>query len=389
MRLSRAEAEGLVRSGAAALQRGDSNAARIALDRLVSANMVNPQILLLYALACRGTGDSDAEEAAVDRLLKDQPNGLRALIMKGDCRARKGDHGGADSFYRRAVAMGAQGGTLPPDLDLELRRVGAWLDQAQHRYRQHLEQSLGGAGMGAGARSRRFQQSLDIMFGEKQVFLQQPGVYYFPELAQRQFFEREEFGWVEALEAATDEIRAELLTVMKEDRASFRPYLVSTNDRPQGAYHGLVDNPDWSSFYLWNEGGPVEEHVGRCPRTFEAIRQLPLPYVSTRAPVVMFSWLKAGARIPPHNGSINTRLIGHLPLIVPAGCGFRVGNETRAWEVGKTLIFDDTIEHEAWNDSDEDRVVLIFDIWRPELTEEERRGVASMFEAVDSFQTSG
>ena len=66
---------------------------------------------------------------------------------------------------------------------------------------------------------------------------------------------------------------------------------------------------------------------------------------------------------------LNTRLICHLPLIVPPGCGFRVGNETREWEEGKLLIFDDTIEHEAWNESDQDRVVLIFDIWRPELSE--------------------
>ena len=61
----------------------------------------------------------------------------------------------------------------------------------------------------------------------------------------------------------------------------------------------------------------------------------------------------------------NTRLTCHLPLIVPPGCGFRVGNEVREWVEGKLLVFDDTIEHEAWNDSGEDRVVLIFDIGGP------------------------
>jgi aspartyl/asparaginyl beta-hydroxylase (cupin superfamily) len=82
---------------------------------------------------------------------------------------------------------------------------------------------------------------------------------------------------------------------------------------------------------------------------------------------------------------INARLICHLPLIVPPGCGFRVGNEVRAWEPGKLLIFDDTIEHEAWNDSGEDRILLIFDVWRPELTLEERRAVTAVFEAIDSY----
>jgi aspartyl/asparaginyl beta-hydroxylase (cupin superfamily) len=75
----------------------------------------------------------------------------------------------------------------------------------------------------------------------------------------------------------------------------------------------------------------------------------------------------------------NCRLICHLPLIVPPDCRFRVGNEVREWEEGKLLIFDDTIEHEAWNESDEDRIVLIFDIWRPELTEQERFELTALF----------
>jgi aspartyl/asparaginyl beta-hydroxylase (cupin superfamily) len=96
-------------------------------------------------------------------------------------------------------------------------------------------------------------------------------------------------------------------------------------------------------------------------------------------PTVMFSLLKAGARIAPHTGMFNTRLVCHLPLIVPSGCFFRVGNEVREWREGKLFIFDDTIEHEAWNDSGEDRVVLIFDIWRPELSTQERRELTALF----------
>ena len=93
----------------------------------------------------------------------------------------------------------------------------------------------------------------------------------------------------------------------------------------------------------------------------------------------MFSLLRPGARITPHTGVHNARLICHLPLIVPPGCGFRVGNEIREWEEGKLIIFDDTIEHEAWNEGTADRVVLIFDVWRPELSDQERREVAALF----------
>lgn len=383
--LTQAEAEALVRAGAAALHRGDARGARAPLERAVAAGAVNPQILLMLAYACRSTGDVAAEEAAIDRLLKHQPGNFQGLVMKGDCRVASGDSGAATSFYRSAQAVADEVGQLPPELAADMARVEAWLQRADSRYRDHLETFLTSAGIGAGERTRRFQQSLEIMSGAKQVYMQQPGLYYFPELPQRQFYERGEFPWLEDVEGATEAIRDELLAVMEEAEESFRPYLVSSAGRPRTDYHGLADNPDWSSFYLWEKGGPVEKNAARCPRTFEAISRVPLPYVTTRAPVVMFSWLKAGARIPPHTGSINTRLICHLPLIVPESCGFRVGNETRRWEVGKTLIFDDTIEHEAWNDSGKDRVLLIFDIWRPELSAEERRAVIAMFEAVDAF----
>jgi aspartyl/asparaginyl beta-hydroxylase (cupin superfamily) len=99
---------------------------------------------------------------------------------------------------------------------------------------------------------------------------------------------------------------------------------------------------------------------------------------------VLFSLLRPGAHIPPHNGLINTRLIGHLPLIVPGQCRLRVGNETRDWRQGKVWLFDDTIEHEAWNDSNETRVILLFEIHRPDITEVEHQFIGQVFEALDA-----
>ena len=106
--------------------------------------------------------------------------------------------------------------------------------------------------------------------------------------------------------------------------------------------------------------------------------------VANRSPSVLFSLLRPGAHIPAHTGMVNTRLIGHLPLIVPPGCEFRVGNEMRPWVEGKAWMFDDTIEHEAWNRSGETRVILLFEIWRPELTPAERALVDAMFAAIDA-----
>jgi aspartyl/asparaginyl beta-hydroxylase (cupin superfamily) len=147
---------------------------------------------------------------------------------------------------------------------------------------------------------------------------------------------------------------------------------------------GMLNNPAWSAYFLWKNGEPVPEHAARCPKTLHALRNAPLAKVPWRSPSILFSLLQPGTRIPPHNGLINTRLICHLPLIVPGKCVFRVGNDQREWAEGKAWAFDDTIEHEAWNDSDRTRVILLFDVWRPELTDEERSLVVSLFEAIDA-----
>src|SRR3546814_10294056 len=98
--------------------------------------------------------------------------------------------------------------------------------------------------------------------------------------------------------------------------------------------------------------------------------------------------LRPHTRIPPHTGVTNSRAIIHLPLIVPAECGFRVGGETREWVEGRPFAFDDTIEHEAWNDSPAMRAVLIFDVWNPHLTEEEQGIVADYCRMIDSVTDS-
>ena len=138
---------------------------------------------------------------------------------------------------------------------------------------------------------------------------------------------------------------------------------------------------------MWTNGGPVEENVARCPRMFEAVTGLvPLCRIGSKAPAILLSLLKPGAHIPPHTGMLNIRYICHLPLIVPPDCTLRVGQRTTQWQEGRIVAFDDTVEHEAWNRSDRDRLVLIFDVWNPDLAEDERRIVARMLEIVDSYR---
>ncbi|NUQ18482.1 MAG: aspartyl/asparaginyl beta-hydroxylase domain-containing protein, partial [Sphingomonas sp.] len=233
----------------------------------------------------------------------------------------------------------------------------------------------------------RFQESLDLMLGRRQTTLQlqQPTSYYFPGLPQRRYYERSELPWVAEVEAATPTIKAELLDYLAAGEDHFSPYMVSDPTRPRSDFHGLLDNPDWSTLYIWSKGGPVPGLTERFPRTMEVLQKLQLPRISVRAPSILFSRLAPGARIPAHHGVMNARLICHLPLIVPPGCGFRVGGEVREWREGELLIFDDTVEHEAWNNGSADRIILIFDVWRPEIEPDERGAITALFETVDSY----
>lgn len=375
-----AQIEALVRSAAVALQRGDPGHARESLEKITASGRGNIQIWLMLALACKGTGDVVAEERAVDAALKVDPGNLRALILKGDCCAARDDRRAATSYYRRAIEL-ARGQSLPADLARELARAESLANAASAQYRAYLEGWMEHNSANAGP---RFRTALDIMFGDKQIYLQQPTLFYFPALPQIQYYEREQFPWLAEIEAQVPVMLAELNALLKTE-AGFRPYLTTSADRPRREFHGLNDNPQWSTLHLFENGASIAANVDRAPRTYAAICQAPLCRITTRAPTIMFSLLRAGARIPAHTGQINTRLICHLPLVVPPGCGFRVGNEIRQWEVGKTLIFDDTIEHEAWNDGPDDRVVLIFDIWRPELSVQERAAIITMFDGIDCY----
>jgi aspartyl/asparaginyl beta-hydroxylase (cupin superfamily) len=129
---------------------------------------------------------------------------------------------------------------------------------------------------------------------------------------------------------------------------------------------------------LWENGRRIDANAEHCPRTMALLQELGQPAIDGACPNAMFSLLAPETAIPPHVGVNNSRLVCHLPLIVPDGCWFRVGAETRDWRPGEAFVFDDTIEHEALNPSDRLRVVFIFDIWHPDLSDVEREAVAAL-----------
>ena len=370
-------------AGIEALRRGDARAARESFERIVAAGQADASAYLGLAYACAGLKDRPAALAAVDRALALEPRNLRALVMKGDCLATAGDDRAAASHYRAAVNAAPPPNQLPAELRQEISRAESMCERYSAQFETFLRGRLAARGFVEGRSSVRFSDSLDIQTGRKRVYFQEPRQYFFPELPQIQFYARTHFPWLDKLEAATHDIRAELQEVLKEESA-FKPYVEPTPRRPPDNL-GLLNNPAWSAFYLWKHGELVAQNAARCPMTVNALADVPFARVKNRSPSVLFSLLRPGAHIPPHTGEVNTRLICHLPLVVPEKCRFRVGNDIRTVVEGKAWVFDDTIEHEAWNDSDRTRVILLFEIWRPELTLEERALVGAMFEAIDEY----
>jgi aspartyl/asparaginyl beta-hydroxylase (cupin superfamily) len=369
----------LMEEGSEALANGRALEARSHFEKLTSSGSANEGAWLLLAAACGAESDRDGEEAAINRLLEIEPQSVLGLIIKGDCRARVGDTGLACSFYSSALRA-AEGKHLRREEVEDILRAEQALAGLQAEAHARRVQRLSDRGVPAQSWSPRFRHSLELAAGRRKLFFQQPTEYTFPELPQTQFYESNQFSWAPALEAATGPIREELGTFLKNDLDDFRAYIEThLRTAPLETNKQLIGSKDWSVLSLCENGWLAPELIHRCPRTWEAVLQAPLMRIPGVGPVVLFSMLKAGAHIAPHTGMYNMRLTCHLPLIVPPGCRFRVGNEVREWEEGKLMIFDDTIDHEAWNDGSEDRIVLIFDIWRPELSEQEKHELAALF----------
>lgn len=381
--LSAGEAQREIEAAIAALRAGRAGEAQKRLAALTARPSPVPAPWFLLAQACRQSGDEAAEAEALDRTLAQQPRNIGALIMRGDLHERAGDRRAAGSFYRSAVVIADAAGDLPPILRNEVERVLRFGAGLEAEFADHLEAHLSSRGLGPGQRSRHFQDALDIMLGKKRIYLQEPTSFYFPGLPQIEYYEEADFPWLEPIKAAVPAIRSELEQVVAEDGA-FRPYVEADPNRPTPT-NKLLGDPSWSAFHLYRHGEPLQPNAGRCPATMAALAHAPLPFIRGRSPMALFSLLRPGAHIAAHNGLFNTRLICHVPIIVPSGCRLRVGNETREWEAGKALIFDDSIEHEAWNPTAETRVILLFEIWRPELDEADRAALTAMAEAITEY----
>jgi aspartate beta-hydroxylase len=370
--------------GMVAIQRGDAAAAIAAFERATNADPQAGPLWRNLAHAHRLGGNDAGEEAALDRALSIDRLDFTAQLRMAQLLQRTAQETRALIAWGGVQQLAANMPELLPALKAEL--------QAGENYcgalREKLEQATQRLGAATDKRdetaNRRIRAFVDTALGKRQNYQNQCEGAYYPFLPADEFFDNRHFPWFAALEAGTNDIKAELEALLRTPDNGLRPYVSLDAGTPPNPWTALDGSLDWSAIFLWEYGVPNEAVIAKCPKTAKLLESLPLARIKGRAPNAFFSMLKPGSHIPPHTGVTNTRAIVHLALDIPPNCRFRVGNEIRAWVEGRAFAFDDTIEHEAWNDSDQGRAVLIIDSWNPHLSKTEQHAIAEYFEAADA-----
>lgn len=378
--------DALVAEAMVAARRGDASGALALLRKAEAAAPGDPNLKMQQALVYRITGALPQAIATLDQALAIDPYNFLALLSKGAVLEKLSGERAAARVYRHAIEIAPPDDKLPPHLAAPLARARAVVDGVDEELENFLRGQIGPLTAAGGELAmNRLDEAIGVYAGRRKVYQQQPLLLHYPRLPALPFYPRDLFPWLRDLEAGTDAIRDELRAVLASRMDDFAPYIAFPPNVPVNQWEELNHSERWSSLFLWKDGVRQDAVCESCPRTAALLESLPMAEQEGFAPVAMFSALQPHTRIPAHTGSTNVRLITHLPLILPGPARFRVGNDMREWRMGEAWVFDDTIEHEAWNDADETRVILIFDIWNPYLEPGERELVKVLMEARNQF----
>jgi aspartate beta-hydroxylase len=367
--------------GVRMLDRGAPQQAQAMFARATAADPKHPALWANLASSFKALGRRAEELDAIGKALELDPRHLSALLQKGAYFEDHGDKRAAARTYQNLLACLPPGAEPPPNLKEAISHARQLVGTDRAELTAALEQPLAEIrARYGGRRERRVDLCLETLMGARQPYYSQPTWMYMPELPAIEFFERADFPWLDAFEAQTEGMRKELLQILVADRDGLQPYIDFPTDMPLDQFRELNRSRRWSAYFLWNQSAESPAHIARCPLTCQLLASAPRCYIEGRGPTAFFSILDANTRIPGHVGVTNTRCTVHVPLIIPPGCGFRVGSTTREWVPGQAWVFDDTINHEAWNLSDTPRAILIFDIWNPLLSAAERELITTATE---------
>ena len=360
---------------------GQFAAARSLLEQAVEREASSVDLWMKLSAMRKASSDLDGALAAIHRALAISPLDFSALLSRAVILDQRGDAEAGEAYGQALAQLPSEGDVPEP-----MKPAVAHARRRRDEYRKTLERYLATKLPPdlTPAELSRAERFISNRSRNTRHFHQEPSDFHYPGMPELEFHDRELFAGLAALEQATGAIRAEFDALIAAEAAEMVPYVQYPERVPLRQWKELNNNHKWTAIHLLQNGWPVEANARHCPQTMDAISKMDQPQVPGASPVAMFSLLAPRTRIPAHRGVANTRLVCHLPLIVPPNCGFRVGETTREWRVGEAFVFDDTIEHEAWNDSDELRVVLILDLWPPALGAAERAAVAAIIGATNA-----
>jgi len=368
-----------------------------ALLTLEAAQRIAPddaQTLTSLGHVREATGDVAGALQAFNLLLAHRPQDFAARLHRGRLLEQSARADEALFAYGRAIREANLQGrwtsdeTTAPALREQVRHAIRTVNRGVGAYYERALAPLV-ARFGA-SEMQRVAHCLAIHLGQQPPEFvdprQQPTFLFFPGLPTTPYLEVQDAPWRAALQAQTDAIEAELRALLPA--ATGREAVFHSGELAAENLRGAQGAPDWNGYYFFRHGEARRENHAACPQTSAALAALPLARIPGHAPEVLFSVFSPGTHLLPHRGVTNTRVVGHLPLIVPPDCALRVGGETHAWRRGEVVVFDDSYEHEAWNRSAETRVVLIFDLWNPHLTEAERLAVSALVVAIGDYRAA-
>jgi len=363
-----------------ALAGGNLAAARAILEEAARRDPPSMEFWQRLATLRKMAGAPLLAVEAIDRALAFAPLDFVNLLIRAHL-LDSVSHPEAGEAYGRALAQ-PRPDPLPPVFAQIITRAEAqW---AAHQ--QGMTQRLGAAVEATGAdltpaERRRAERFASNIAHQTRAYHSEATHFAYPGLREFEFHDRTGFAWLEELEHLTPAIRAEMDRVANAPDAALVPYVKYNDSEPLAQWRELNHNRDWTAIHLIERGATVTANAAHCPTTMAFLAAMDQPAIPGCAANAMFSLLAPRTHIPPHVGVANFRLLCHLPLIVPQRCWFRVGAETRDFAEGQAWVFDDTIEHEAKNETDALRVILIFDLWHPDLSPAEREAISAAVSA--------
>lgn len=371
--------------GLDALANGDARAGADHLEQACRGDPDAPELWLNLARARAELDEIDAARGALEQALLLDQRFLPALVSLAQLHEELGEDKLASERWSAVLALTATIDQSAPELTQVIAHARAYVEKDRRRLGEALDCALEkDLAKASGGEGRRVRAAVDTLLGRRSIYTNQCHGLHFPFLPADEFFDREHFPWLERVEAASNDIRRELVAILADSEPGLEPYVEQPPGVPQNKWSPLDRSLDWGALHLWRDGERMDKACSRAPKTAALVESLPLCRIPGRAPAVFFSILKAGKSIPPHTGVTNVRSIVHLPLIVPEGCTFRVGGETRRWIEGQAFVFDDTIEHEAVNPTASNRALLIFDCWNPYLSDAEREMICKIYEVTSA-----